>query len=64
MVKSFDELPAIVHSDKGSKVLGISVQTYRSLCREGVLPAVHIGRQWVITKEKLIEFLNGGDNND
>lgn len=63
MIKSIDELPAVITSPLGAKLLDISEQTFRSLCRSGDLPAVHLGRKWVVPKEKLVSYLNSGGRN-
>ncbi len=37
-----------------------SDQTIRKLCADGVLPAVKIGRKWLIPDSKWHEYLDGG----
>lgn len=56
---STDELPLIVHTPLAAKVLGVSEQTFRSLCRSGKIPAVHLGRRWVIARDKLLAMVSG-----
>lgn len=64
MIKTLEELPAVISSPLGATVLGISEQTFRALCRAGEIPAVHIGRRWVVPKERFVSFLNSGGHND
>ena len=40
-----------------AEMLGLSTNTVRSLCRNGQIPAVHIGRRWYVPRAKLNEFL-------
>lgn len=61
MVISKEELPLSVHSPLAAKVLGISEQCYRSLCRSGEIPAKHIGRRWIISRDRLMQYIDGGD---
>lgn len=57
-----NELPLIVHTPLAAKVLGVSEHTFRNLCRSGEIPAVHVGRRWVISREKLLSVVSGERN--
>ncbi len=37
------------------------LQTVRAACRRGELPAVHIGRRWLIARDKLMVLVEGGE---
>lgn len=39
-----------------AEMLGLSTNTVRSLCRNGQIPAVHIGRRWYVPRAKLDEL--------
>lgn len=47
-----------------AELMHLSEQTVRSACRRGELPAVHVGRRWLISAEKLRRFLEGETNNN
>ncbi|WP_165063102.1 helix-turn-helix domain-containing protein [Adlercreutzia sp. ZJ154] len=64
MISSIDELPVAVRTPQAAEALGISERAYRELCRSGAIPARHIGRFWVISRERLKEYLNGGETDD
>lgn len=61
MTTTIEELPLSIRTPQAAKLLGVSEQTYRALCRSGQIPARHIGRAWVISREKLLSYLNGDD---
>lgn len=42
-----------------AELMHLSEQTVRAACRRGELPAVHVGRRWLISAEKLKRFLEG-----
>lgn len=50
---SWDELPLLLDIETASIVLRISQDSVRQMCKNGDLPAIHIGKQWRIDKEKL-----------
>lgn len=41
-----------------SKFLGITKWTYNQMCIKKIIPAKKVGRNWMITEEKLKEYLN------
>lgn len=49
--------PELLTVAQMAEMLGLSMNTVRSLCRSGELPAVHIGRRWYVPRAKLNEFL-------
>ena len=52
---SWDELPLLLDIEMACIVLRISEDSVRQMCRNGDLPAIRIGKQWRIDKEKLRE---------
>lgn len=42
-----------------AKVIGVHVNTVRALIREGKLPAVRLGRKYLIGVSQLEKFLDG-----
>lgn len=49
-------LSPVVGPDEGSKLLGISKQTFCRLCQSGEIEAVKIGRQWRVGREWLLKY--------
>ena len=48
---------------QGAERLNVCEATVRKLCKSGTLPAVRVGRKWVIPEAKFSEFL-GVDANE
>lgn len=49
--------PDLFTVEQMADILGLAQNTVRSLCRNGQIPAVHIGRRWYVPRAKLNEFL-------
>ena len=43
-----------------AEILKVHTNTVYKMCRQGVLPAVKIGKEWRIDKDKLAEFMEEG----
>ena len=52
---SWNEVPAIIDLEQASILLGLSIESIRRYCVMGDLPAIQIGNQWRIDKQKLME---------
>lgn len=48
--------PDLFTVEQMAEMLGLSTNTVRSLCRNGQVPAVHIGRRWYVPRAKLDEL--------
>ena len=48
--------PDLFTGEQTAEMLGLSTNTVRSLCRNGQIPAVHIGRRWYVPRAKLDEL--------
>lgn len=48
--------PDLLTVEQMAEMLGLSTNTVRSLCRNGQIPAVHIGRRWYVPRAKLDEL--------
>lgn len=59
-----DELPAALHAAHMAAFLGLDVQTVRAECRAQRIPARHVGRAWIITKEAFLRWLEGDADAD
>jgi len=51
----------ILTVQQAAELLHPSAQTVRAACRRGELPAVHIGRRWLIARDKLMVLVEGGE---
>ena len=51
---SWNEVPALIDIEQASQLLGLSIESVRRYCLIGDIPAVQIGKQWRIDKEKLM----------
>jgi len=49
-------LPDLLTVEQMADILGLAQNTVRSLCRNGQIPAVHIGRRWYVPRAKLDEL--------
>ena len=52
---SWEEVPALMTIDEAAILLGLSIESVRRYCLIGDVPAVQIGKQWRIDKQKLME---------
>ena len=52
---SWDEVPALIDIEQASLLLGLSVESVRRYCLTKDIPAVQIGKQWRIDKQKLMK---------
>ena len=52
---SWNDVPALIDLEQASILLGISVESVRRYCVTQELPAIHIGKQWRIDKDKLMK---------
>ena len=49
------DVPAIINLEQASALLGLSIDSVRRYCVTKDLPAIQIGNQWRIDKEKLMK---------
>ena len=52
---TWDDVPAIIDLEQASVLLGLSVDAVRRYCVTKDIPAVQIGKQWRIDKQKLMK---------
>ncbi len=52
---SWNEVPALIDLEQASILLGLSIESVRRYCVIGDIPAIQIGKQWRIDKEKLMK---------
>ena len=52
---SWSDVPAIIDLEQASALLGLSVDSVRRYCVIGDIPAIQIGKQWRIDKQKLMK---------
>ena len=52
---SWSEVPALMTIEEAGLLLGLSIDSVRRYCVIGDIPAVQIGKQWRIDKQKLME---------
>ncbi len=52
---SWSEVPALIDLEQASILLGLSIESVRRYCVMGDIPAVQIGKQWRIDKQKLMK---------
>ena len=52
---TWSEVPALIDLEQASVLLGLSVESVRRYCVTKNLPAIQIGKQWRIDKEKLMK---------
>ena len=53
---TWNDVPAIITLEEASNLLGLSIDSVRRYCVIGDLPAIQIGKQWRIDKEKLMKL--------
>ena len=52
---TWDEVPALIDIEQASILLGLSDESVRRYCLTKDIPAVQIGKQWLIDKQKLMQ---------
>lgn len=52
---TWNDVPALIDLEQAGVLLGLSVESVRRYCVIGDIPAVQIGKQWRIDKEKLMK---------
>lgn len=52
---TWNEVPALMDLEQASVLLGLHIESVRRYCVTKDLPAVQIGKQWRIDKQKLMQ---------
>ena len=52
---TWNDVPALIDLEQASTLLGLSVEAVRRYCVIGDIPAIQIGKQWRIDKQKLMK---------
>ncbi len=52
---TWHDVPALIDLEQASVLLGLSIESVRRYCVTGDIPAVQIGKQWRIDKQKLMK---------
>ena len=52
---TWSEVPALMDLEQASILLGLSIESVRRYCVTKDLPAVQIGKQWRIDKQRLMK---------
>ncbi len=52
---TWNDVPALIDLEQASVLLGLSVESVRRYCVIGDIPAIQIGKQWRIDKQKLMK---------
>jgi excisionase family DNA binding protein len=52
---TWNDVPALIDLEQASVLLGLSIESVRRFCVTGDIPAVQIGKQWRIDKQKLMK---------
>lgn len=52
---SWNDVPALIDLEQASILLGLNIESVRRYCVIGDIPAVQIGKQWRIDKQKLMK---------
>mgnify|MGYP003413126465 FL=1 len=52
---SWSDVPALIDLEQASILLGLSIESVRRYCVTKDLPAIQIGKQWRIDKQKLMK---------
>lgn len=52
---TWHDVPALIDLEQASILLGLSIESVRRYCVIGDIPAIQIGKQWRIDKEKLMK---------
>ena len=52
---TWSDVPALIDLYQASELLGLSIDSVRRYCVNQDLPAIQIGKQWRIDKQKLMQ---------
>lgn len=52
---SWNEVPALMNLEETALLMGLSIESVRRYCVLGDIPAVQIGKQWRVDKERLMK---------
>ena len=52
---TWNDVPALIDLEQASTLLGLSIDSVRRYCVIGDIPAIQIGKQWRIDKERLMK---------
>ena len=52
---TWNDVPALIDLEQAAVLLGLSVESVRRYCVTKDLPAIQIGKQWRIDKQKLMK---------
>ena len=52
---TWSDVPALMDLEQTSALLGLTVDSVRRYCVTGDIPAIQIGRQWRVDKERLMK---------
>ena len=52
---NWSEVPALMTLEEAGLLLGLSIESVRRYCVIGDIPAMQIGKQWRVDKQKLME---------
>ena len=58
---NLDELPDVLRPEEAARVLRVGRNTMYEAIRRGEIPAVRIGRRWLVPKRALERLLLGTD---
>lgn len=56
----FTDAPELMRSNVGAKLMGVSGKTMIRHIQSGLIPGFKMGRFYFVTRQSLIEFINGG----
>ena len=52
---TWNDVPALIDLEQTSILLGLSIESVRRYCLTGDIPAVQIGKQWRVDKQRLMK---------
>ena len=52
---TWNDVPALIDLEQTSVLLGLSIESVRRYCLTGDIPAVQIGKQWRVDKQRLMK---------
>ena len=52
---TWNDVPTLIDLEQASILLGLSIESVRRYCVMGDIPAIQIGKQWRIDKQKLMQ---------
>lgn len=52
---TWNDVPALIDLEQASVLLGLHIESVRRYCATKDLPAIQIGKQWRIDKQKLMQ---------